>query len=96
MGGSSLAPEVLFRTFGKQDGFPALIILDSTDPARIREVETAIDISKTLFIVSSKSGTTLETGAFFKYFWQQTGNRGSQFMAITDPNTPRCLGYRTS
>jgi transaldolase/glucose-6-phosphate isomerase len=88
MGGSSLAPEVLFRTLGKQEGFPALIILDSTDPARIREVETAIDISKTLFIVSSKSGTTLETLAFFKYFWQQTGKKGSQFIAITDPDTP--------
>jgi transaldolase / glucose-6-phosphate isomerase len=88
MGGSSLAPEVLFRTFGRQEGFPALIVLDSTDPARIREVENSIDINKTLFIVSSKSGTTTETLSFYKYFWQQTGQKGEQFIAITDPDTP--------
>ncbi|MDQ7033845.1 MAG: hypothetical protein Q9P01_03120, partial [Anaerolineae bacterium] len=91
MGGSSLAPSVLFRAFGKQDGFPSLMVLDSTDPTRIRTVENAIDISKTLFLVSSKSGTTIETLSFFKYFWQQTGAKGAQFIAITDPNTPLAL-----
>jgi transaldolase/glucose-6-phosphate isomerase len=88
MGGSSLAPEVLFKVFGKQSDFPELIVLDSTDPVRIRQVENSINISKTLFLVASKSGTTLETDAFFKYFWQQTGGKGSQFIAITDPDTP--------
>lgn len=87
MGGSSLAPEVLFKTFGKQAGFPELLVLDSTDPARVKAVEEAVDLSKTLFIVASKSGTTVETDAFFRYFYQQTGEKGDQFIAITDPGT---------
>lgn len=87
MGGSSLAPDVLYRTFGKQEGFPAFTVVDSTDPARILEVEAQIDISKTLFIVSSKSGTTIETMSLYAYFWQQSGENGDQFMAITDPGT---------
>lgn len=87
MGGSSLAPDVLYRTFGKQEDFPSFTVLDSTDPERILEVEAQIDISKTLFVVSSKSGTTIETMSLFAYFWQQSGENGAQFIAITDPET---------
>lgn len=88
MGGSSLAPDVLYRIFGKQDDFPELIVLDSTDPNRIQQVEAQIDITKTLFVVASKSGTTLETLSLFRYFWQKTEQSGAQFIAITDPDTP--------
>lgn len=88
MGGSSLAPDVMYKTFGQQPGYPPLIMLDSTDPTHVRDVENAIDLPKTLFIVSSKSGNTVETLAFFRYFWQQSGGNGQQFIAITDPNTP--------
>lgn len=87
MGGSSLAPEVMFRTFGRQAGFPRLTVLDSTDPGRIADIENAIDLSKTLFIVASKSGGTVETISFYKYFFQQTGGNGDQFIAITDPDS---------
>jgi len=87
MGGSSLAPDVLYRSFGKQENFPDFIVLDSTDPARIREVEAQIELDKTLFIVSSKSGTTLETRSLYSYFWQQTGEKGDQFITITDPGS---------
>jgi transaldolase/glucose-6-phosphate isomerase len=87
MGGSSLAPEVLFKTFGKQAGFPTLLVLDSTNPARIRDVENAIDLAKTVFIVASKSGSTVETDSFYRYFYERTGNNGNQFIAITDPGT---------
>lgn len=87
MGGSSLAPEVLYNTFGQKDGFPALIVLDSTDPVRIQQVRDSIDIAKTLFIVASKSGTTLETLAFYRYFWKETNQNAQQFIAITDPDT---------
>ena len=87
MGGSSLAPEVLFETFGKQAGFPELIVLDSTDPARIQEVENSISLKDTLFIVASKSGSTVETASFYKYFYKQTGGAGNQFIAITDPES---------
>ncbi|NDJ61347.1 MAG: bifunctional transaldolase/phosoglucose isomerase [Chloroflexi bacterium] len=84
MGGSSLAPDVLSRSFGPQPGFPALRMLDSTDPAAIRQVEAAVDLSKTLFVVASKSGGTLETASFFEYFYARTGGNGAQFIAITD------------
>jgi len=84
MGGSSLAPEVLFETFGQQEGFPAFIVLDSTDPARIRQVEESIDLDKTLFIVASKSGGTVETISFYRYFFEKTGQVGDKFIAITD------------
>ncbi|RMF82247.1 MAG: bifunctional transaldolase/phosoglucose isomerase [Chloroflexi bacterium] len=87
MGGSSLAPDVLHKTFGHQAGFPAFLMLDSTDPAYIKAIEEAIDIRKTLFLVASKSGGTLETLSFFKYFYQQTGENGAQFIAITDPGS---------
>ena len=87
MGGSSLAPEVLFKVFGQQDGFPELHVLDSTNPAQIKTLTDAIDVSKTLFLVSSKSGNTIETLSFYRYFWQLTGENGKQFIAITDPDS---------
>ncbi|MCA9887875.1 MAG: bifunctional transaldolase/phosoglucose isomerase [Anaerolineae bacterium] len=87
MGGSSLAPEVIYKTFGRADGFPELIVLDSTDPARVRQVENSIDLPNTVFIVASKSGGTVETMSFYKYFYEKTGHKGEQFIAITDPDT---------
>ncbi|MCC6616577.1 MAG: bifunctional transaldolase/phosoglucose isomerase [Anaerolineae bacterium] len=87
MGGSSLAPEVLSQTFGLQEGYPRLHMLDSTDPTYIRELEDAIDLQRSLFIVSSKSGGTIETASFFKYFYEKTGQSGAQFIAITDGGT---------
>ena len=84
MGGSSLAPEVLADTFGAQPGFPALIVLDSTDPARIRQVEAQIDLQRTLFIVASKSGGTIETMSLYRHFFTKTGGNAEQFIAITD------------
>jgi transaldolase/glucose-6-phosphate isomerase len=92
MGGSSLCPEVMRKTFGKIDGFPELHVLDSTDPAQINAVETKIDLTKTLFFVSSKSGTTLEPNIFKQYFFervkQEVGDEaGKRFVAITDPGS---------
>src|SRR5438270_6774852 len=83
MGGSSLAPEVLKRTFGRK-GFH---VLDTTHPAMIRHAQESLDIEKTMFVVSSKSGTTLETRSHFDYFWEQSGGKGEQFVAITDPGS---------
>ncbi|HVB33899.1 MAG TPA: bifunctional transaldolase/phosoglucose isomerase [Patescibacteria group bacterium] len=90
MGGSSLAPEVFERTFASGQGYPQLTVLDSTHPEAVRAVEKHIDLKHTLFIVSSKSGTTMETLSFFRYFWNRLsgGDRGSQFVAITDASTP--------
>jgi transaldolase/glucose-6-phosphate isomerase len=90
MGGSSLAPEVFAETFGSADGCPQLSVLDSTHPEAVRAIEKRADLKHTLFIVSSKSGTTLETLSFFRYFWNQLrgSDRGSQFIAITDAATP--------
>lgn len=93
MGGSSLAPEVFGSIFKKSADYPAFFVLDSTDPQAILGVEKLIDVPKTLFIVSSKSGTTLETLSFFKYFHakvsQSKANKaGENFIAITDPGTP--------
>ncbi|MBI5828936.1 MAG: bifunctional transaldolase/phosoglucose isomerase, partial [Chloroflexi bacterium] len=92
MGGSSLAPEVLRATFGKRHGYPRLRVLDSTVPAWVRRVTRAIDPARTLFIVSSKSGGTLEVLSFFKHFHalvvKAKGERaGENFIAITDPGT---------
>ncbi|HKV30866.1 MAG TPA: bifunctional transaldolase/phosoglucose isomerase [Candidatus Dormibacteraeota bacterium] len=87
MGGSSLAPEVFRQTFGAPRGALDVHVLDTTDPAAIIGLEKAIDIRKTVFIVASKSGTTLETLSHFRHFWQQTGQKGKQFIAITDPGT---------
>src|ERR1700730_17222708 len=68
MGGSSLGPEVLAETFAKKAGFPKLHVLDSTDPAQVRHLEASIDIANTLFIVSSKSGSTTEPNVMKDYF----------------------------
>lgn len=88
MGGSSLAPEVFARTFGPQPGWPALLVADSTHPDAVRAIRAQIDPAKTTFVVSSKSGTTLETLSVFRYFWSETGGDGSRFVAVTDPGTP--------
>lgn len=93
MGGSSLAPEVLARTFGARPGFPQLSVLDTTDPASILEVEHSLDLAKAMFIVSSKSGTTVETLSLYRYFAERVravkgGRAGENFIAITDPGTP--------
>jgi len=87
MGGSSLCPEVLRLSFGKIDGFPELHVLDSTDPEQIRAIEKKIDVSRTLFIVSSKSGSTLEANIFKQYFFERAGRDGGRFLAITDPGS---------
>ena len=83
MGGSSLAPEVLKRTFGIK-GFH---VLDTTHPAMIRHSLELLDLPKTMFVVSSKSGSTLETRSHFDFFWEQTGGAGRQFVAVTDPGS---------
>ena len=93
MGGSSLGPEVLAATFGRQPGHPELLVLDSTDPAQIRTIETKIDPARTLFLVSSKSGTTLEPNILKQYFFERTKTAigaeraGSRFIAVTDPGS---------
>src|SRR5207249_12216925 len=71
MGGSSLAPEVLAMTFRKIDAFPRLHVLDSTDPAQIKAFEDKLDLANTFFIVSSKSGSTLEPNIFKQYFFER-------------------------
>jgi hypothetical protein len=83
MGGSSLAPEVLRRTFGV-DWFH---VLDTTHPRAIRALEGRIDPARTLFVSASKSGTTLETRSHTDHFWQLTGKRGDLFAAVTDPGS---------
>jgi glucose-6-phosphate isomerase len=93
MGGSSLCPDVLRLTFGEATGFPALAVLDTTDPASVQAFEQAVDLPHTLFIVASKSGTTPEISAFYQYFLAKVrglkGERaGEQFIAITDAGTP--------
>jgi transaldolase/glucose-6-phosphate isomerase len=93
MGGSSLAPDVLRATFGKVAGYPELHVLDSSDPDQVKTLEASLDLARTLFIVASKSGTTTEPEAFFRYFYDRVrksgGNEstGKQFVAITDPGT---------
>ncbi|HKS70710.1 MAG TPA: bifunctional transaldolase/phosoglucose isomerase, partial [Ktedonobacterales bacterium] len=93
MGGSSLAPEVLMRTFGAAPGQPQLIVLDTTDPTTILDTEHAVDLRKTVFIVASKSGGTLETLSQFRYFSAKmeelvgAAEAGKHFIAITDPGT---------
>lgn len=93
MGGSSLCPEVLRMTFGKIAGYPDLHVLDSTDPAQVKAFENKIDVARTLFIVSSKSGSTLEPNIFKQYFFDLVkkavgeDRAGSHFMAITDPGS---------
>lgn len=92
MGGSSLAPEVFFKTFGNAADFPALIVLDSTDPDQIDNVMKAIELDSTLFIVASKSGSTIETSSLAKFFYEKLTQLNPQtahdhFIAITDPGT---------
>lgn len=93
MGGSSLGPEVLAKTFPKAAGFPKLHVLDSTDPAQIRSLEAAIDVARTVFIVSSKSGGTTEPNALKDYFHARVAKAigadkaGHRFIAITDPGS---------
>ena len=86
MGGSSLAPEVLRRSFGHRDGHPRLHVLDSTDAATIRAVQAAVEVERTLFIVSSKSGGTIEPLSLFAHFFSLVGD-GASFAAITDPGS---------
>ena len=93
MGGSSLCPEVLKLTFGQQSGHPELHVLDSTDPAEIKSIESQIDVAQTLFIVASKSGSTLEPNIFKQYFFARAQGivgkekAGERFIAITDPGS---------
>jgi transaldolase/glucose-6-phosphate isomerase len=93
MGGSSLGPDVMRRTFGKMAGFPELHILDSTDPAQVKALEAEVDLARTLFIVSSKSGSTLEPNIFKQYFFDRVAQlvgpeeAGRRFIAITDPHS---------
>ena len=91
MGGSSLCPEVLRETFGPQQNFPVLLVLDSTDPDVINNFATQIDITRCLFIIASKSGTTTEPLVFHKYWYNEvarkSGAPGQSFVAITDPGS---------
>ena len=93
MGGSSLCPEVLEKTFGHIPGYPRLHVLDSTDPAQVKSFEHKVDLAKTLFVVSSKSGSTLEPNIFKQYFFDRVrltigaDQAGSRFIAITDPGS---------
>jgi transaldolase/glucose-6-phosphate isomerase len=107
MGGSSLCPIVLRETFGTRKGYPELLVLDSTVPASVKAIETKIDMTKTVFIESSKSGTTLEPRAFSDYFFEKAttalgsaAKAGAHFACITDPGTPletlaRAKGFRS-
>jgi len=101
MGGSSLGPEVFGATFGAKPGFPALRVLDSTDPAQIRHFESLIDPAHTLFIVSSKSGSTLEPNIFKQYFFERAkaavgaAEAPKRFVAITDPGSSLEKAART-
>ena len=93
MGGSSLCPEVLRRTFGPVRGWPELLVLDSTVPAQVQSIDQSIDPARTLFVVSSKSGTTIEPNVFLEFFLARVraavgdDTAGSHFVAITDPGT---------
>jgi len=93
MGGSSLGPEVLKMTFGNQPGFPELHVLDSTDPAQVKTFEGKVNLAKTVCIVSSKSGSTLEPNIFQQYFFERVKQTvgeaavGQHFIAVTDPGS---------
>lgn len=93
MGGSSLAPDILADTFGPISGYPRLYVLDSTSPQQIKELEDKIEIPTSLFIISSKSGTTTEPNAFYAYFYEKVSKHvgaaaaARNFVAITDPGT---------
>ncbi len=105
MGGSSLSPEVWKETFGRISGAPELLVLDSTDPAQIRSIQSKLDLERTIFIVSSKSGSTLEPNIFYAYFFDQVkralgaDKAGNRFIAVTDPGShlekeARANGFR--
>ena len=102
MGGSSLGPEVIRRTFGDIEGAMRLHVLDSTDPAAVLDVERRVDLAKTLFIISSKSGGTIETLSHYRYFRQQVAaavgdaEAGKHFVAVTDPGSPLVTLARTN
>jgi glucose-6-phosphate isomerase len=93
MGGSSLCPEVLSVTFGQQPGFPALHIVDSTDPAQVKAARDKVNLAETLVVVASKSGSTLEPNVLKQYFFEEmkkavgAAKAGSHFLAITDPGS---------
>jgi transaldolase/glucose-6-phosphate isomerase len=93
MGGSSLGPEVLSQTFGQLSGWPRFHMLDSTDPAQVKAIEDAVTLETTLFIVQSKSGSTLEPNIFTDYFFDRVASAqgkdkaGRQFVAVTDPGS---------
>jgi transaldolase/glucose-6-phosphate isomerase len=93
MGGSSLGPEVMARTFEKKAGFPKLHVLDSTDPAQVRNLQASINVANTLFIVSSKSGGTTEPNVMKDYFFARVSEAigadkaGHRFIAVTDPGS---------
>jgi glucose-6-phosphate isomerase len=93
MGGSSLCPEVLSVTFGQQPGFPALVIVDSTNPAQVKAAHDKVNLAETLVIVASKSGSTLEPNVLKQYFFAEmqkavgADKAGSHFLAITDPGS---------
>jgi glucose-6-phosphate isomerase len=87
MGGSSLAPEVLARTFGSAAGALELLVLDTTHPATVERVTRGLALDATLFVVASKSGTTTETRSHLAHFWELAPD-GRRFVAITDPGTP--------
>ena len=91
MGGSSLCPDVLVRVFGKQSGGLDLRVLDSTAPDAVRKAVEGFDLQKTLFLVSSKSGSTTEVSSFYRHFRAELDkgkDAGSHFVAITDPGSP--------
>ncbi len=93
MGGSSLAPEVFRKTFGVAEGYLDLTVADSTDPGQVLAIERSVDLAKTLFVVATKSGGTVETLSLFKYFYNRVlatvgeAKAGSHFIAITDPGS---------
>ena len=88
MGGSSLGPEVLRRSYGEIPDGLRLHVLDSTDPGAVLAIERAVDLDKTLFVVSSKSGGTIETLSHMRYFYERSGADGKRFVAVTDPGSP--------
>jgi hypothetical protein len=87
MGGSSLAPIVISALFGSAESYPRLLVIDTTDPEAIRQADEQIDPAKSVFIVSSKSGGTIEPNVLADYFWARSGEDGSRFVAITDEGT---------
>jgi transaldolase/glucose-6-phosphate isomerase len=87
MGGSSLGPEVLAEIIGPAPGYPTVHALDSTDPGQIATVASKIDPKEALFLVASKSGTTMEPELLRAYFWELSGGDGSRFVAVTDPGS---------